>query len=1049
MAPRFLQLGPVRLEYEQLGPRGDGPTLVFLHEGLGSLSGWRDVPERLTRATGLPALVYSRAGYGRSSPRAAWPTTFMHEEAALLPRVLAAAGIGRPILVGHSDGASIALIFAAEQAAVAAAAPQGLVLLAPHVFVEEETLASIAALVARPATHKALARQHGQRSQALLEGWAGVWRSPAFRSWDLRPLLPRVRCPLLVIQGEEDAFGTPAQVRALEDRCPGPVEVVLLPECGHAPHRDAAQATLEAIARFVTRLGAPAPAPAPMPTTAPATAPAPTTAPATVPAMGPAAAPAPEPAPLAPTPLPHLDLPEIPAEGAAVELAVDGRAVRLTNLGKPFWPELGLTKAHLLRYYAAVAAALLPHLRERPMVMKRYPDGWRGKFFFMKRTPGHAPEWVRTCTVDHGNGNVIDFPVVDDLPTLLWLVNLGCIDLNPWPVRESDLVRPDYVHLDLDPAPGASWERLCAAARRVHAALLALGAPACLKTSGSRGLHVYVPIARGPTQKEVWRWAQRFARDLARAEPALFTAEYTKSRRPEGTVLLDFNQNAWTRTLASVYSVRPVEGALVSTPLRWDELEAGVTLEQFDLRSVPARVAEVGDLWAPLAPEAAGRFDLAPHVPEPGRRAGGQRARRPAQALNPAPAVPALPAPHEEPPPGARPTPAEEPASREEPAPAEAPADHEYSGHEGAGEDDVPPLPAIEPGLWPALSLPLRPPLPPAECKTSHKLPVRGGWQYEPKWDGFRCVAFREGSTVALQSRGLRPLGRYFPEVVAALLALPEPRFVLDGELVVARDGDVSFEELQMRLHPAASRVERLSREIPASFLAFDLLLVGEEDLHRRPLEERRAALEPFAARCFAAAQGTVRLTPATRDRALAQEWFETLHGVDGVIAKRLDAAYAAGERTAMQKVKRQRAADCVVAGFRWHETEEDAIGSLLLGLYDPQDGLLHHAGHCSGLTATQRRELAVQLQPLRAPPGFTGRAPGGPSRWNQQEKPWEPLRPVLVVEVGYDHWSGGRFRHGTRLLRFRPDKPPEQCTFAQIPPPGQGALALLDAPPA
>lgn len=287
-----------------------------------------------------------------------------------------------------------------------------------------------------------------------------------------------------------------------------------------------------------------------------------------------------------------------------------GRRVRLTNLRKLFWPELGVTKGDLLRYYARVAPVLLVHLRDRPMVMKRYPHGWDGPFFFMKRAPSPRPEFVRTCPIVHASGSLIRFPIVDDVAALLWIVNLGCIDLNPWYSRCDDVDRPDYLHFDLDPAPGATFERVCEAALLVHAALGRLGMPSYVKTSGSRGLHVYVPIVRGPVQKEVWTFAKRFALELSARHPATLTAEYRIAARPRGRVLVDYNQNAWGRTLASVYSVRPQRLASVSTPVTWRELERGVRIEDHRIDNVPARIAKKGDLWAALAPEATGRFDL-------------------------------------------------------------------------------------------------------------------------------------------------------------------------------------------------------------------------------------------------------------------------------------------------------------------------------------------------------------------------------------------------------------------------------------------------------
>jgi bifunctional non-homologous end joining protein LigD len=302
----------------------------------------------------------------------------------------------------------------------------------------------------------------------------------------------------------------------------------------------------------------------------------------------------------------------LPRDTDTVELQFGPRAVRLTNLRKPFWPELGITKGDLLQYYADVAHALLPHVDGRAMVMKRYPHGAAGEFFFMKRAPQPRPEWIETCSIEHESGNVIDFPIVQDVPSLLWVVNLGCIDLNQWYARCDDVDRPDYVHFDLDPVKGgdqAGFDRVREAALLVRDGLQALQMPCHAKTTGSRGIHVYVPIVRGPTQKEVWDFAKRFAQSLETLHPALITAEYRISRRPPGRVLVDYNQNAWGRTLASVYSVRPTPRATVSTPVTWAEVEGGVEIEDFHLRNVPARIAKRGDLWAPVAAPT-GRFRL-------------------------------------------------------------------------------------------------------------------------------------------------------------------------------------------------------------------------------------------------------------------------------------------------------------------------------------------------------------------------------------------------------------------------------------------------------
>ena len=297
----------------------------------------------------------------------------------------------------------------------------------------------------------------------------------------------------------------------------------------------------------------------------------------------------------------------IPASGAAT-VTVSGTEVRLTNLEKPFWPDLGITKGHLIQYYADVAPVLLPHIRDRAMVMKRYPHGAAGEFFFMKRAPVPRPDWVRTCRIGHEAGNTIDFPVIDDVPSLLWVINLGCIDLNQWYATCDDADRPDCLHFDLDPG-SAPWERVLECARTVHAALETLKMPAFAKTTGSKGIHVYVPIVRGPLQREVWTFAKALAQELSGRHPAVMTSEYRVARRPEGRVLIDYNQNAWGRTLASVYSVRPHPRACVSTPITWEEVDEGVRIEDFRLDNVRKRFATVGDLWKPLALKR-GRVDL-------------------------------------------------------------------------------------------------------------------------------------------------------------------------------------------------------------------------------------------------------------------------------------------------------------------------------------------------------------------------------------------------------------------------------------------------------
>ena len=337
----------------------------------------------------------------------------------------------------------------------------------------------------------------------------------------------------------------------------------------------------------------------------------------------------------------------------------------------------------------------------------------------------------------------------------------------------------------------------------------------------------------------------------------------------------------------------------------------------------------------------------------------------------------------------------------------------------------------------------LKPPLPPMEARSVEEIPTGDGWQYEPKWDGFRCVAFCDGKQIFLQSKAGQPLARYFPDIVGVLAALSERQIVLDGELVVPVSGALSFDELQLRLHPAASRVQKLAKAHPATYIVFDLLAVNGRVYVQRPLRERRPLLEKFARSNFKYAKN-LRLSPATTDHTTAAEWFKKAgRDLDGIVAKQLEAPYASGERTAMVKVKQIRTADCVVGGFRYASASR-VIGSLLLGLYG-DDGLLHHVGFTSAFKASERGTLTKKFEALKKSPGFTGSAPGGPSRWSTDRTgEWEPVDPRVVVEVAYDHFTGGRFRHGTKLLRWRPDKKPRQCTMDQVERREGKSLALL-----
>jgi ATP-dependent DNA ligase len=339
------------------------------------------------------------------------------------------------------------------------------------------------------------------------------------------------------------------------------------------------------------------------------------------------------------------------------------------------------------------------------------------------------------------------------------------------------------------------------------------------------------------------------------------------------------------------------------------------------------------------------------------------------------------------------------------------------------------PAEALE-GDFPDIDLPVKPPYPPWEAESEGKIPTGDGWLYEPKWDGFRCLAFRKGDQVLLQSKAGQPLGRYFPELVEALGKLPVKTFVVDGEIVIPVEGGLSFDDLLQRIHPAESRIRKLAKETPASLYVFDLLVDGRgKSLVELPLEERRERLETFFEKIPEGGQ-TV-LSPATPKLKDAERWIGG-EGLDGVVAKRLDSPYLSGERGGMVKVKRMRTADCVVGGFRWAQ-KGGQVGSLLLGLYNDA-GQLDHVGFSSSFSAEEKKELEPVLEPHRGGTGFTGKAPGGPSRWSQgRSTEWEPLDPVLVCEVRYDHFSGGRFRHGTKFLRWRPDKKPEACTFDQV----------------
>jgi ATP-dependent DNA ligase len=341
------------------------------------------------------------------------------------------------------------------------------------------------------------------------------------------------------------------------------------------------------------------------------------------------------------------------------------------------------------------------------------------------------------------------------------------------------------------------------------------------------------------------------------------------------------------------------------------------------------------------------------------------------------------------------------------------------------------------------MALPIKRSYPPMEAEPAAELPEGSQWQYEPKWDGFRCLAFRDDKKIDLQSKSQKSLSRYFPELVAALAAVKAKSFVLDGEIVIPVDGNLSFDDLLMRIHPAASRVQKLSRETPAVFIVFDLLVDEKgKSLVGLPLRDRRKKLKAYL-KNFGGARNSLQLSPVTCDLKKARSWFHMGVGLDGIVAKRLDLPYQSGERTGMQKIKQQRTADCVVGGFRYLE-KKPLVGSLLLGLYN-DEGLLDHVGFTSSIRDEDRAALTSKLRALIKPPGFTGKAPGGRSRWSTKHSTeWQPLDNKLVVEVQFDHFTGGRFRHGTKFLRWRPDKAARSCTMKQVKREDQSALGLL-----
>lgn len=688
------------------------------------------------------------------------------------------------------------------------------------------------------------------------------------------------------------------------------------------------------------------------------------------------------------------------------------RAVRLTNPDRLIWPESGITKGDLAAYVLAVGAPLLRAIGDRPVTLQRFPRGIGGEEFYQKNPPKGLPEWVRTTSCRYPSGRRHAQIVVDELATAVHAVQMNTVTFHPWPVRADDNDHPDELRIDLDPQPGRTFADAVEAALALRDLLAELGLTGWAKTSGNRGVHVYARIRRTHEFLDVRHGVIGIARELERRLPDLVTTAWWKEERGR-RVFVDFNQACRDRTIASAYSPRPLPGAPVSMPVSWEEL-VGATPAEFTVLTVPEIVADRGDAWAGLD-EAVGDIAPALELWEADLAAGlGE--------LNYPPDHPKMPG---EPP---RVQPSRRRADK---------ADAEYLAPT-ADRD------AAAPAAW---RLPLVPPLAPmlAKAVAGFEATAVAGADlvFEPKWDGFRSIIFRCGDTVEIGSRNEKPMTRYFPEVVEAVLAHFPERAVVDGEIIVRRPGEerLDFDLLAQRIHPAASRVTRLSVETPASFVAFDLLALGDEDLTDRPFAQRRALLEE----ALAGARAPIHVTPATREVDVARRWFTEFEGagLDGIVAKPAAGPYEPGKRT-MLKLKHERTADCVVAGYRPHKNDEHAIGSLLLGIHGP-GGELRSVGVIGAFPMARRRELFTELQALVAPwedhpwnraAEASTRTPraAAQSRWAAgKDLSFTPLVPERVVEVRYDHMEGDRFRHTAQFVRWRPDKDPAECTWAQL----------------
>ncbi|WP_342395062.1 ATP-dependent DNA ligase [Aestuariimicrobium sp. T2.26MG-19.2B] len=711
---------------------------------------------------------------------------------------------------------------------------------------------------------------------------------------------------------------------------------------------------------------------------------------------------------------------QVPASGGGT------REVKLSNPDKELWPAdqmpdgRAVTKAELAEYLLAVEPGLLQAIGDRPVTLQRFPDGITGEPFYSKRPPQGLPSWMRTVMCTYPSGRKHEQLVVDEIADAVWMAQMSTITMHPWPVRTANLDNPDELRIDLDPQPGRGFTDAVEAAFALREVMDEVGLTAWVKTSGNRGVHVFARIRPDHEFLDVRHGVIGIARELERRLPDLVTSSWWKEERGE-RVFVDFNQACRDRTIAGAYSARPLPGAPVSFPVTWEELK-DCSPADFTVRTVPAIVAERGHAWLPMD-EAVGELRGALGLWE-------EQLARGLGELNFPPDYPKMPG---EPP---RVQPSKRRKDRD---------DEEYMAPKA--ERDA---------HW---GVPVVPPFGPMLAKPVKEFP-KSDVIFEPKWDGFRSLIWRSGDEVEIGSRNSKPMTRYFPELVEAIKAnFPDP-CVIDGEIVMVDPdhGDrLNFDALQQRIHPAASRVKKLSQSSPASFVAFDLLALGPTNYTDRPFAERRAALE----KALAKAKPPIHLTPATRDREVAQRWFTQFEGagLDGVIAKPVDVLYLEDKR-AMYKIKHERTADCVVAGYRTHASGDDRIGSLLLGLY-AADGTLNSVGVIGAFPMERRKELFEELQPLVT--GFAGhpwnwagetddaatgdqlpdnrdqsfpRTPSSSaySRWNaNKDLSFTPLRPERVVEVRYDHMEGNRFRHTAQFVRWREDRDPASCTYEQL----------------